>query len=244
MNIWKIRFANLNFDYDQYKVAQEINNLTVLEGHVPYKSRLVHQAKLPLFTEEQLNNLNWDAEVTEKNIQQSKGLWKSCSLTYLDTDNKDRSMYQHDPNFLHRDTNQYVRNNNTTNWTWREDINVPYIKQLVDSFNFKVLANVRVLSMDAGCIGLVHNDDVDGKFYKKLGFSITLNISSGGSPLVYTENGQRYDLNPGKCFAFRDDCWHGVPETTSRRIQLRINGIPDTKTIKNLLDMGSIIPVA
>ena len=233
MNIWKIRFANLNFDYDCDRVAEEIRNLTIMQDLISNKSKMANQERLPLFTKQQLDKVIWDTDITPQNADKSKGIWKSCSLTYLDA-HKERSLLGQPG----------LRNNHIIPWQWREDIHIPYIKQIVSAFNFKVLTTVRVLTMDAGCIGLVHNDDLEGKFYKSLGYSVTLNVSDGGSTLVYTENGQRRDLKPDKCFVFRDDCWHGIPETTSHRIQIRINGIPDTKTIKNLLDMDSIIPVA
>ena len=234
MNIWKIRFANLNLDYDQDRVAEEIRNLTILEELIPNKDKISDQNILPLFTQQQLDNVIWGADINDDNADKPKGIWKSCSLTYLDNEYKDKSMLGQPG----------LRNSNITPWQWRTDIDIPYIRQIADSLNFKMLTTVRVLTMDAGCIGLVHNDDPEGKFYKSLGYSVTLNVSDGSTSMVYTENNRRQELKPDKCFVFRDDCWHGIPETTSHRIQIRINGIPDTKTIKNLLDMDSIIPVA
>ena len=227
MDIHNIRFANLDFEYDVERASAEIAALEdKMEILYLQKGIEKNQYRLPLFTEEQINNITlWDP-VEERYIFKDFQAWKGTSLTYRN-DLKTAS-----------NTGAYRFRNNAIDaeWDWREDIAVPYIRQLVESLQFVRLHTVRVFWLNAGSIGMVHNDDPTQTYYKDKGFSLTLNLKSGGSPLVFLNGDQRHDVHPGKCFIFKDDCWHGVPQVSSTRMQIRINGVIDEDgPIKSLI---------
>ena len=228
-NIWDIRFANLEFDYDQAEVEKEVDQITDLFDLSIPDTVLADQWRLPLFTEEQINNTSVYSSETGKIVNKRYPSWKGCSLTYLD-DSQSSKMGA-----------ARVRNDNIkTNWQWREDIHIPYIQSVVEQFGFRILHTVRLLIIPEGSIGLVHQDDW-GTYYKNKGFSVTLNVSNGGSPIVFLNGDQRHEAWPDKCHVFRDDCWHGIPQVSSRRMQIRINGVPDHRRIMQMVRKDSAV---
>jgi hypothetical protein len=222
LDITKIRFCELDFDYDQDAVRQEVERLD-LKPLRPGRGIVEDQRRMDLFTEEQI-------ELScVKRLDYHIG-YVGCSLTHLiDVEESilgGSGIRGKDPKAI---------------WSWREDIDVPYIKSIIEQLKFIRLQTVRILLMKENTLGLIHNDDPDGKYYKNYGFSLTLNVSSGGTNMSFLEGEKRYDTNPGKSFIFRDDCWHGVPIAKSTRIQIRVNGIPDRKHIAKLVKQDSIV---
>ncbi len=229
MDIWKIRFANLKLDYDPEKIKAEIDNIKDFYDLCSTENILTEQWRIPLFTDEQIQNTTVYSANLNKIIHKKYPGWKGCSFTHLEE------------NPASKTGASKIRNNNIkSRWLWREDLKIPYIRSLVDSLDFKILHTVRLLMIPANSIGLVHQDD-QGAYYKQRGFSITLNVHSGGSPIVFIEDEKIHEAWPDKCHIFRDDCWHGIPQVQSTRIQIRINGIPNKKLIESLLDLDSIL---
>ena len=229
IDIWKLRFANLDFDYDQSEVEREVDGITEFFDLSIPDTVLADQWRLPLFTDEQINNTSVYSSETNEIIHKKYPSWKGCSLTRLD-DTRASMMGA-----------ARVRNNNVkTAWQWRDDLNIPYIRSIVDRFQFRILHTVRLLIIPEGSIGLVHADDW-GSYYKQHGFSITLNVRNGGSPIVFLDGDQKHEAWPDKCHVFRDDCWHGIPQVSSRRIQIRINGVPDRRHIAGLVRQDDAI---
>jgi hypothetical protein len=228
-----IRFANLKFDYDQQRVADEIGSLKDLHDLPAKEAALNEQWRIPLFTDEQVNNTTYWSDELSTTIVKKYPAWQGIGLTKLGNN-------RHSLGGAVR-----IRNHNANgNWTWRDDLSVSYIRETVERLGFKEIHTVRVLMLPAGGIGLIHNDDVNNTYVNNNGFSVTLNIDNGGSPLVYVEDGVRYDLYPDKAFIFSDNCWHGVPQVSRKRIQLRISGIADFDHLGRMIDEASIKLVA
>jgi hypothetical protein len=93
--------------------------------------------------------------------------------------------------------------------------------------------------LPAGGIGLVHHDS--GEAYYINNISITLNVNSGGSPMIFLCEDQQYSVETDPAFLFQDCCLHGVPKVSSNRLQVRINGRPKKELIESLLDLDSIV---
>ena len=95
------------------------------------------------------------------------------------------------------------------------------------------------MMLPAGSIGLVHVDSTSD--YYRNNVSITLNVSNGGSPIIFEEQGTQFSALQEPAFLFRDDCYHGVPRVSSNRIQIRINGKPSYSTLAPLVDLNSVV---
>lgn len=229
--IQKIRFANLDFDYDQKILKEEI--LSISSSNMQNLSAksivLSDQWRIPLFSDEQIN----DTTIIDDNgnlIRKKNPGWIGIGLTMLPENTKSKGGAVR------------IRNSNTNeSWVWREDIQTPYIRELVELLGFKTLHTIRIMMLPAGSIGLVHNDDVDRNYYKNGRLSVTFNVDDGGSPLVFLEKDKRYDMFPNKTFIFRDDCWHGIPQVSRQRIQVRMSGIIDEENLESLLDFNNIV---
>ena len=231
MDIRKIRFANLNLDYDQDLVKNEMLKITddnLLEITSP-ESVLKNQWRLPVFTSEQIENTTVHSGETQEIIHKKYPACKGCSLTYVPGS---RSSLLGSAKSRAETVN--------TEWSWREDIDISYTKSVVERLGFKKLNVVRLLMLESTGIGLAHRDDLG--YYQNGGFSVILNISTGESPLVFLEEDTVHEVWPEKTHVFLDSCWNGVPQVKSPRIQLIINGIPDEDLIASLIQTNSIIP--
>jgi hypothetical protein len=112
------------------------------------------------------------------------------------------------------------------NWLWKPDVECPYLKKIVKDLGFISIQNIRAMIIQPGGFGPVHRDIALNNNYYQKHTSVTLNIEDGGQPLAALIDGKMYELND-PCFVFEDDCWHGVGIVSSRRTQLRINGVVD-----------------
>lgn len=232
MDIRKIRFANLNLDYDQDLIKNEMLKIAddnLLEITSP-ESVLKNQWRLPIFSSEQIENTTVYSLESQGTIYKKYPAWKGCSLTYVPGSRLSLI-----------GSAKFRAETIDTEWLWREDIDISYTKSVVERLNFKKLNTVRLFMLESDGIGLVHQDDIN--FYENGGFSVTLNISTGGSPLVFLEGTEKHEIWPEKTHIFLDDCWHAIPQVKSTRIQLRVNGIPDEDFIASLIQTNSIIPV-
>lgn len=227
MNIFNIRYAKLNLRYDKNALIEDIDRYRDIQ--VPQPSHTANWSKAPF----EICNLETRKRVTVfdgKEIQYKEiPQWNGVTYTQIKG------------NIYSQIASVPSRNNNQVGWTWREDLEIPHIKALVESLNFSELHLVMSMRIDKGGLGLVHNDDPRGVYYGRNDcLGITINLKSGGTKLYYRHNGNILTINDDCCI-FRDDCWHGVPPVSSERLLLRINGKPNEETIESLVDTSSII---
>jgi hypothetical protein len=158
-----------------------------------------------------------------------RGEWHSISLNYVPED----EMTKHGRGS--------ARNRNVSeNWVWRDDIDAPYLRQLVESLPIGRLLCVRLIALRPGNAGSVHNDDYAGLYYPTGARSVTLNLSSGGGDLQIWHNDQHYTVSDYPAFIFRDDCWHGVSTVRSNRIQMRVNAFFNVE-LSGLIDKDRVL---
>jgi hypothetical protein len=119
----------------------------------------------------------------------------------------------------------------TTGWKWRDDLDIPYTRYVVESLPFKELLTVRCIIQRPPSIGVVHKDStikVNQDYFRKGYGSITLNVAAGGAHLYFInhKNGKQYtvDESQHKAWHFDDSCLHCTSEVKDIRIQLRIFG--------------------
>ena len=130
-------------------------------------------------------------------------------------------------------------------FTWREEWQDSYLKQIVDSLPLEYVQGVRVLIMDPPSIGQAHKDSatlLNKKFLESGHASISFNIDSGGGVLKFLdnqENSHEVDNN-ATVFHFDDSAVHGVTPISSSRYQVRVWGklkVPYT----DILDLDNAV---
>lgn len=116
-------------------------------------------------------------------------------------------------------------------WLWREDLDLPYTRQILESLPFEYLLTVRCIIQKAPSIGVVHKDNSyqsNQAFYQEGFGSITLNVCSGDANLFYINhlNNRKYqiDENRYQCWHFDDSHLHCTTEVKNLRIQIRVFG--------------------
>ena len=114
-------------------------------------------------------------------------------------------------------------------WKWREDMNIPYTKAVIDMLPFEYVTTVRCIIQNAPSIGVIHADSgkkMNQQYYADGNGSITINVLSGGANLyVETDTGEKMiDETKWKLWHFDDSNPHCTTETTGKRIQLRVFG--------------------
>ena len=114
-------------------------------------------------------------------------------------------------------------------WSWREDLNLPYTKSIINSLPIEYLLTVRCILQNPPSIGVVHKDNgpiTNADFYENGFGSITLNICDGGANLwiqsYKTQKKFMIDESKHKAWHFDDACLHCTTEVKSQRIQLRV----------------------
>jgi hypothetical protein len=214
MSLQKIRFSELDFKYDTDRLLKELNILKFVQ-YLTDASTHTNHYKMPIFNQSQIKNCK---------------IWKGINLT-----NPPDSV------FIKNSSLSKIRNENSElEWVWVKEF--PYMQYIVKSLGFLKTNLVRVLVLEPGSIGPVHNDNSTGSYYNVNRTSITLNISDGGSPLVFLNGNEIHSKMPGPTFLFRDDCWHGIPETKTQRFQVRINGMIN-ETVNKLLLQNTIMEI-
>jgi len=217
MSIFTIRYSKLNFSYDKDAVSKEIlqHHLTDIPPIKQYlNSRPFDLVDKTLY--DQVTVLT--AQGIEHGILPS---WKGYSFTHVPGDQI--SGYGGNLSRLKHEK-----------WEWKPDANCDYIKKIVDRLGFINIQNVRAMLLSPPGFGPVHTDVPPDSTYYDNHVSVTLNVDNGGMPLVAMIDGSLKEFNDD-CFVFRDDCWHGVGQVTSQRIQLRINGTIDETKLNEIL---------
>jgi hypothetical protein len=206
------KYKKLNYSYDKQQVLAEIYShadkfINLYPSREAFKQRPFSIVPDELY--EKVSILEKDGSITTGSLC----TWQGFNFTHIPGDsvsaigqNKDRLTKEH--------------------WQWKPDIDCWYLKKIVNDLGFTSIQNIRAMVMNPGGFGPVHSDITAGNNYYKTHTSVTLNIEDGGQPLVALIDGQLHQLND-TCFVFEDDCWHGVGLVSSRRTQLRINGVVD-----------------
>lgn len=216
MSIFNTQYARLNFSYDKAKITEEILQHKFTD--IPAIKQFLSLRPFDLVERSLYDKVT---VLTEQGIiLGSIPSWKGYSFTHVPGD-----MISRYGGNLSRIKHEI--------WTWKDNANCPYIKEIVSQLGFISIQNVRAMVLDAPGFGPVHNDVPPNSNYYDNHVSITLNIANGGQSLVAMINDRLVEINDD-CFVFRDDCWHGVGVVESQRIQLRINGIVDENRINEI----------
>jgi hypothetical protein len=150
--------------------------------------------------------------------------WRGVSLTHV----------PHRPE-TGRGSNRYRRKHDGE-WAWKSDLDVPYTRALLESLPFTRFDTVRVMSLPPGGFGPAHADCRDDTPWEIDGIaSITFLLRDGGVKWRFMDSGGRvHDVND-PVFFFKDCAPHGVPQTTSWRLLLRVNGAADSRSLSALM---------
>ena len=131
-----------------------------------------------------------------------------------------------------RHNNQYIK---------KEFKDLQIVKWIQDNVPAQRIVGIHCVSIEPGAFATIHRDyywpekspnpAAANGFFREGFCVLCLNISSGGSPLLWC-----LDHEPDKpravdadCFIISDYFFHAVPEVTSRRRQIRISFVPDEK---------------
>jgi hypothetical protein len=138
-------------------------------------------------------------------------------------------------------SNRYRRKHDGE-WVWKDDVDVPYTRELLQSLPFTRFDVVRVMSLPPGGFGPAHADCKDDAPWELEGIaSVTFLLRDGGAPWrLMAPDGRLHDVND-QVFFFKDCAPHGVPQTTSRRLLLRINGAADSQSLLKLMRLEEAI---
>jgi hypothetical protein len=206
------KYKKLNYVYDNNKVLAEIfaqssNFINIFASKATFEQR-----PFSIVPDEMYEKVD-AIESNGKSVAGAISSWQGFNFTHIPGDpssvvgkNKDRLIKE--------------------NWEWKPNIECTYLKTIVQDLGFISIQNIRAMVMQSGGFGPVHSDIVLKNDYYQKHTSVTLNIEDGGQPLTALIDGKMYELND-PCFVFEDDCWHGVGIVSSRRTQLRINGVVD-----------------
>jgi hypothetical protein len=125
------------------------------------------------------------------------------------------------------------------------------ITKFIKSLPVTDFIGIRCVSLTQGTFAGIHRDGnnfankkestITGNPLWKLGYvSLTINISNGEVPLLYSVDGTKQNLRSADdlVYLFNDFYLHGVPLTKSRRRQIRVTGRP-TAGFEDLIDRNS-----
>jgi hypothetical protein len=233
MDIKNIRFAELDFSYDKEALKNEIFSLEQYAQPIP---------SIPTAHKPRLNNAHLmtdaDWKKHEDDIKLHKVLlmkWHRMGLAYLPGNTN--TIFNRPHQRAHKMDQE---------WLLRDDLQMPYIRQVIASLPIKQLHTVVMFTTKSKGMGLMHWDDV-GNYYEKGGVGITLNVDDGNTPMRFREDlrlGTHETAIPDvRTYLFRDDCWHHIPPTVGRRVQLRISCIPEMESLEKMVVPESVIYV-
>lgn len=109
-------------------------------------------------------------------------------------------------------------------WVWREDVDLPYIREVVAKLPFEFVQLTRLIVTAAGGFCPVHQDESRKDPYYDLGFGkINFNICSGGQPLEIRADG-RFFYGDADTFYVNSAFPHAVSPTMEKRVQIQVCG--------------------
>lgn len=232
-------YCELDLEYPREKFIEEIDQILIPD------SKLIetgHDDKAIMGPLRDINKA-WGIITDEEHIDpKSRVSWYVNSLIFSETDNV---RY----NEISKGGSIVARNNllDKGNWQYKSEYENLEITKFIKKLPFSEIIHARLLCLDTGRLVLIHNDGLEKSLTKNLlasqGYiSITLNVSSGGSPLYFGKmhDYYKYFSTQASSYIFNDYHVHGVPRVSSRRRQLRISGRPTIEFFK-LLKLETII---
>jgi hypothetical protein len=218
-----IRYATLNFSYDKEKLTSEVMAYEHLLEQVYAASGPLRRRPFNTVSEERYKQLEdtWEPNATVVPITG----WLGYNFTRV-VDNPDiksgiipiREKHEH--------------------WEWQPELNLPYLKSLVEGLGFTQFRTIKLYTLEPMHFVPVHADSSTA--YYENNISATFGIDNGGTMLTTHDKRRLYKIE-SDCFIFRDDCWHGTGEATSKRILVRISGKADESKISQYIDSKTII---
>lgn len=239
IDITTLIYCELNLEYPREKFIEEIDKILIPD------SKLIetgHDDKAIMGPLRDINKA-WGIITDDEHIDpKSRVSWHVNSLIYSKTDNVRFNKIS--------EVGSIVARNNLLdkgNWQYKPKYENLEITKFIKKLPFSEIIHARLLCLEPGRLVLIHNDGLEKSLSKNLlssqGYiSITLNVSSGGSPLYFAKMHDYYKRfsTQASSYIFNDYHVHGVPRVWSRRRQIRISGRP-TKEFFNLLKLQTII---
>ena len=215
-----MHYKKLNYQYDHSKVIEEIYRNQNQFVEISASMAASEGRPFDIVSKELYDQVKFGSTESndQTNVQRTIPSWYGFCFTYISGNNE---------SLIGKNKFRLSK----ASWIWRPDINCPYIQKIARDLGYIKLQNVRAMMINPPGFGPVHRDVYPGLGYFKTHTSITLNIESGGQPLVAQFDSKFNELND-ECYIFNDDCWHGVGVVTSRRTQLRFNGTVNLDSLK------------
>ena len=231
----KILAAGLNLQYDSETITQEILNCKQYWHYSPpYKYQLDHEKskEFALASDDDYDKMDY-------------------SLSPLDTTRVTKQGGGANIFYLRKNSVSDVQSFSTTKylphdiWSWKEELDIPYTKQFIESLPFTKLGMIRCFIFNDSFLP-VHKDyrtpteyGHSEEFDKCLGLSII--PSTGGVPMrIWSAALGKVVSVPGNAMLFNDSVFHGVPKTTGYRITLRVFGEIDYNYFSDKVDPSCI----
>jgi len=246
-------YAPLNIDYDRFKLRDELNN----NLHVTKQRTVVYNnnkseyyqredgltALIPQDELARVDCYTLDSEGQRVLVKRGKETFQVGNFTHIEgiEDTKHHIFYG-EGNKRRLYVHKHIEN-----WLWRDDISVPYLKEVIASLPFRHVQMVRLISLFPRSIGVIHRDSgplLNAMYYKQGGVTISLNACSGNAKLFFDVDNEIYCAdNSLPAWHFNDCVPHCVSQVNSAysRMQVRIWGIMDPQDYINLMDMNRAV---
>lgn len=258
-------YAKINLDFDRTLFADEFDKYIYPESqHAPLSEKFLkgtqqlnqHWKMVDPAVYDNISS-NSTTMMLDKTtaLLKSGAYFKSTSLLQLKTIDSDSDWVKENAN---NDRGSLMRNYHLDRtWTLKPEFKkLQIVNFILKKLPFKKIVSIRAPSMDQGDFSCIHRDaryspNVGLPFDKNNGLNnnlfqqgyvtIALNISDGGVPLYWALDGiekkKAYKTND-QVYLHADYFLHGVPVCTSRRRQVRITGIPNSRLF-DLIDHSS-----
>ena len=235
-------WASIHFIFDQEKVKNEIlnsgalNKMMIATSDATDSGHSVWDPEGKFFSEDQFKKhssipyYKTDSATGLKNLVPGQiNTFNMLNLTYIDSEKT--SLNDAWKGDLKDKSRKPLWILNQHPWRWRNDLDLPFTKEVISQLPFEYLLTVRCIVQVPPSIGVVHKDNSyasNQEFYKTVFGSITLNISSGGANLYFINhlNSQKHKVNEDRytCWHFDDSHLHCTDEVKTTRIQIRVFG--------------------
>lgn len=162
--------------------------------------------------------------------------WRALKLTQID--DEPLSLTQ---NAKKNANGQWERFRTNEHWSWVESVTklMPYTVGVIKSLPLYKITNVRVILLDANCLGPAHSDEPLSTYQNNNLTAINLNILNGGSPMKCLTPKGEIDIDY-PVYQFTNHYPHGVPVTTSQRLTIQVEGFYNS-LIYDSLDFNEAI---
>ena len=131
----------------------------------------------------------------------------------------------------------------TNSWWWREDIDISYTKQLIDSLPFfNAIGMIRVFMFRDTYLPTHRDFGFDlapYEFSTNINYCLGLSLipSTGGVPMrIWSEKEKKVISVYGESMLFNDSVMHAVPKTSGLRITIRIFGDLNHDALASFID--------